>query len=802
MANDVTLSCRECDFTTSKERRLVKHLRKSHGKAAIKCPWCIDVHYSDSVVSLCVHKKHDHRSVRLRCFLCEFTSRSLSKWASHVTLNHSGQTLSLVILTVFSTDLRSRNQGFFIKAATERNLGSDEGLQVHCDKEGQASSEASAQGTHLEPSSENVLLQIRGTISEQKISDSTTAGGESSRFSCNFCEYTTSKCKKLRKHVKQDHSDSTSKDFCVEGSDSGKHVEQDHSGSTATHSCVKVSDCRKHLKLEHFEFASKDFSVEGSDTTKSTEKSCFKCPYCENSFSTVRLKEKRLVKHLRKSHGKAAIKCPWCIDVHYSDSVASLCVHKKHDHRSVRLRCFLCAFTSRSLSKWASHVNLSHSGQTSSLVILTGFSTDPRSKNAGSRIQDLFFKTATDRNLGSDEGLQAHCDKEGQASSEASAQGTHLELSSENTAVSSLFEWGHLVCVQACWLTLLSLSKWASHVTLNHSGQASSLVILTGFTPDLRSKNAASRDQDLYFKTASERNVGSDESLQAHCDKEGQASSEASAQGTHLELSSENDVLVQSRGTISEQKISVTASGESSRFSCTFCEYTTSKCKKLRKHVEQDHSDSTSKDFCVKGSDSGKHVNLEYLDSTSKDFSVEGSDTIKSTEKSCFKCPYCRSSFSTGRLLGRHCKSQHLQGSFYHCPQCAFQGKAASSLLRHLRCHTGERPFACHLCSYKSALYGTLMRHLNQHKDIKPYKCSQCDYRATRKDILIHHTRTHTNERPYHCSMCEYSAKQAGALRIHIRTHTKEKPYKCEICLREFSRRYTLNMHLKNSCCI
>ncbi|GFN98930.1 Zinc finger protein zfat [Plakobranchus ocellatus] len=253
--------------------------------------------------------------------------------------------------------------------------------------------------------------------------------------------------------------------------------------------------------------------------------------------------------------GKAAIKCPWCIDVHYSDSLTSLCVHKKHDHRSVRLRCFLCAFTSRSLSKWASHVNLSHSGQTSSLVILTGFSADLRSKNAGSRNQDFFIKTATDRNLGSDGGLQAHCDKEGQASSEASAQGTHLELSSEN------------------------------------------------------------------------------------------------------------DVLVQSKGTISEQKISdsVTASGESSRFSCTFCEYTTSKCKKLRKHVEQDHSDSTYKDFCVKGSDSGKHVNLEYLDSTSKDFSVEGSDTIKSTEKSCFKCPYCGSSFSTVRLLGLHCKSQHLQ---------------------------------------------------------------------------------------------------------------------------------------------
>ncbi|GFO26493.1 Zinc finger protein 569 [Plakobranchus ocellatus] len=517
-----------------------------------------------------------------------------------------------------------------------------------------------------------------------------------------------------------------------------------------------------------------------------TDKALLTCPECDFTSS----KEKRLVKHLRKVHGKAAIKCPWCVYVHYSGSVASLCVHKKHDHRSVRLRCFLCAFTSRSLSKWASHVNLSHSGQTSSLVILTGFPADLRSKNAGSRIQDLFFKTATDRNLGSDGGLQAHCDKEGQASSEASAQGTHLELSSEN------------------------------------------------------------------------------------------------------------DVLVQTRGTIPDQKISdsVTASGESSRFSCTFCAYTTSKCKKLRKHVEQDHSDSTATDFCgsdsgkhieqdhsdstatdfcvkesdsgkhveqdhsdstptdfcvegsdsgkhveqdhsdstftdicVEGSDSGKHLKLEYLDSTSKDFSVEDSDTTKSTEKSCFKCPYCENSFSTVRLLGNHCRSQHLQGSHYRCPQCAFQVKAVSSLLSHLRCHTGERPFACHLCSYKAEQYDHLIRHLNQHQDIRPYKCSQCDYRAKRKDHLIQHkkihsnerpfkcsfcdyrakftrqlkehTRTHTNERPYQCSMCDYAAKSASALQKHIRVHTKEKPYKCDFCMRYFSQNSSCKKHMRTLNC-
>ncbi|GFO28679.1 hypothetical protein PoB_005518400 [Plakobranchus ocellatus] len=111
MANDATLSCPECDFTTSEEKTLEKHLRKTHGKVTMKCPWCVDVHYSSSPAGLCVHKKHKHRSVRLRCFLCAFTSRSLSKWASYVNLSHSGQTSSLVILTGFTTDPRSKNSG-------------------------------------------------------------------------------------------------------------------------------------------------------------------------------------------------------------------------------------------------------------------------------------------------------------------------------------------------------------------------------------------------------------------------------------------------------------------------------------------------------------------------------------------------------------------------------------------------------------------------------------------------------------------------------------------------------------------
>ena len=48
--------------------------------------------------ALCPQEAAAPVSERLRCFLCEFSSRSLDRWAGHVTRVHSGHTISLVSL--------------------------------------------------------------------------------------------------------------------------------------------------------------------------------------------------------------------------------------------------------------------------------------------------------------------------------------------------------------------------------------------------------------------------------------------------------------------------------------------------------------------------------------------------------------------------------------------------------------------------------------------------------------------------------------------------------------------------------
>ncbi|VEN42903.1 unnamed protein product [Callosobruchus maculatus] len=111
------------------------------------------------------------------------------------------------------------------------------------------------------------------------------------------------------------------------------------------------------------------------------------------------------------------------------------------------------------------------------------------------------------------------------------------------------------------------------------------------------------------------------------------------------------------------------------------------------------------------------------------------------------------------------------------CTFCTKSFKKPSDLERHLRTHTGERPYPCTLCDSSFKLKSTLQSHIKRHElsEIK-VTCGVCGSFFASDASLKVHMSIHTGQKPYKCSFCDKVFRTASNRKSHeTLTHLSTK---------------------------
>ena len=140
----------------------------------------------------------------------------------------------------------------------------------------------------------------------------------------------------------------------------------------------------------------------------------------------------------------------------------------------------------------------------------------------------------------------------------------------------------------------------------------------------------------------------------------------------------------------------------------------------------------------------------------------------------------------------------------YKCAICAYSCQPREHMVKHLRCHTGEKPHKCKVCDYASTQLSALYLHLRtKHPRFKPFQCTVCVKAFLTPSRLKRHLSTHARQQKQHTLVQGRQQKVASPRNdspssavglSHKRI--RDRQFKCDVCRKQFNEEVTLERHL------